>query len=83
VTTEYRGVFFGRLTRLDEDKRIAQLSHCRNVIYWPVETDGFVGLATKGALPKAKIGPACDGVTVWGVTSVLDCTEQATQSFEA
>lgn len=82
VTTEFRGVFFGRLAEEDSDKRIVKLEGARNVIYWPAATRGFIGLATEGPIEGAKIGPACERITLWGVTSVLECSETAVKRFE-
>lgn len=79
VTTSHRGVFFGYAT--DTDGAIIKLRAARNCIYWPTKQKGFLGLATEGPLPGARIGPAAD-LDLRDITSVATCTPAAVTAWE-
>lgn len=83
VTTEFRGVFFGIVE--DDAKAPGQitLSGARNCRYWSADVDGFVGLATKGPTPQCTIGPAVPEMTLYKITCVMPCTEEAAKAWEA
>lgn len=82
VTTEFRGVFYGRLKSEDTEKRIVELERFRNIIYWPRETQGFVGLSTEGPLKGCRLGALGSTIKLWAVTSVIECSETAIKRFE-
>lgn len=80
VTTSHRGVFFGYAT--DTSGAIIKLRAARNCIYWPAAQKGFLGLAEKGPLSGAKVGPAAD-IELRDITCVAECTAAAAQAWEA
>ena len=80
VTTRHRGVFFGYAT--DTDGAIIKLRAARNCIYWPSAQKGFLGLATQGPLPGARVGPAAD-LEVRDITGVAACTKAAVKAWES
>lgn len=82
VTTEYRGVFFGRLIEHDRVARIATLADARNCLCWGATVRGFLGLAAKGPDSSCRIGPAVPRLDLVGVTSIADCTPDAVAKWE-
>jgi hypothetical protein len=80
VTTSYRGVFFGYAADTGGDT--IRLRRGRNILYWPEETHGFLGLAAKGPGPGSRVGPAAD-IEVRGVTAVAEVTAEAAAAWEA
>jgi hypothetical protein len=81
VTTEHRGVFFGYLVG-EPSKEKVLLEKARNCIYWDASTHGFVGLAERGPGRECKVGPAAPTLTLFGITSVAECTAEATEAWE-
>lgn len=79
VTTLHRGVFFG-LAESTEGETI-HLQQVRNVIYWPAECKGFLGLAANGPRPGAKLGPAADRVQLRNITSVTELSKATSEAF--
>ena len=79
VTTSYRGVFFGYAS--DTDGERIKLRAARNVVYWPAEQRGFLGLAQTGPLKGARVGPPAD-IELRGITCVAELTEEAVKKFE-
>ena len=79
VTTEHRGVFFGYAS--DVDGEIIKLRGARNCIYWSADIRGFMGLAATGPNKSCKVGPAAD-ISLRKITSVMECTPEATQAWE-
>ena len=82
VTTEYRGVFFGYLTGEPRRERLT-LERARNCVYWSADVRGFVGLAERGPSAGCRVGPAAPKMTLFGVTSVIECTPEAVARWEA
>lgn len=81
VTTEWRGVFYGLATGQPDDQRRISLRECRNVIYWSADVNGFGGLATGGPTDGCRIGPAIPKIKLFGVTSLLECSEAAVKQW--
>lgn len=81
VTTENRGVFFGYVR--DESKAPAQitLEKVRNCVFWPMQVKGFLGLTVSGPLNGSKIGPAAPVTTLYKLTSISDCTDEAVKAW--
>jgi hypothetical protein len=79
VTTAHRGVFFGYATKTDG--QTIKLRAARCCIYWPVENKGFLGLASDGPLPGARVGPAAD-IALRDITCVAECTPVAVEAWE-
>ena len=82
VTTAHRGVFFGYLIG-DVSKEKVQLANARNVTFWDAATRGFLGLAATGPTKACRVGPAAgDDSTVFDITGVFGCTDEAVKRFE-
>ena len=81
VTTSHRGVFFGYGTPTDADS--IRICDARMVVYWSADVRSVVGLAATGPSAGCKVGPKAPGITLRGVTSVIECTEKAAAKFEA
>ena len=82
VTTKHRGVFFGYLNG-EATQDTLTLSKARNCIYWDTETKGFLGLAVTGPRSGCRVGPAVDELTLYDVTSIVGCTDDAVKAWEA
>jgi hypothetical protein len=82
VTTEHRGVFFGYLTG-DAAKEKITLERARNCLYWTADVRGFVGLAESGPTAGCRVGPVAPKLTLFGITSVIECTPKAVARWEA
>lgn len=80
VTTQHRGVFFGYATKTDGET--IALRRARNVIYWPTQNRGFLGLASEGPLSGSRVGPAAD-IEIRAITCVAEVTPAAVARFEA
>lgn len=80
VSTEHRGVFFG----YGEGYAGAtiRLERARMCVYWPAEVRGFTGLAATGPSSGSRVGPPAPAITLRGVTSVLECSEEAARLWE-
>ncbi len=83
VTTQHKGVFFGRLAdyETERENRTLTLSGCRNVIYWS-GSRGFLGLASHGPESGSRIGAVAPTVLLHDVTSVTVCTPAAVEVFD-
>ena len=81
VTTEHRGVFFGKL--VEDRQKTVVISEARNVVFWSQECRGFLGLASQGPQKGSKVGPAAPSITLYGVTSLAECSSEAVAKFEA
>jgi len=82
VTTEHRGVFYGRLDEdADQAARTLTLYGCRNAIYWS-GSRGFLGLASHGPEDGSKIGATAPEVLLHDITSVSRCTDAAAAVWE-
>ena len=80
VTTAHRGVFFGYVAK--DDGKIVTLKNARNCIYWTKAIGGFLGLASLGPNASCRIGVRADGLKLYDVTSVSDCTQAAVKAWE-
>ena len=83
ITTEFKGVFFGYVA--DDSKLPSEvvLERARMAVYWSTETKGVVGLAANGPAAGSKVTAATPRATFYRVTSVLDCTPQSVERWEA
>ncbi len=81
ITTDKdrRGVFFGEL--LTEKNDIVELANARMAVYWPAEQKGVLGLAATGPVKGCRITPAIPKIKLNGVTSIMDCTDEAIQNW--
>jgi hypothetical protein len=80
VTTEYKGVFWGRLESREGNE--VTLTGARVCVYWSPETRGFVGLAVTGPMPGSRVSAACPRMAITAVTSITECTEEAVALWE-
>lgn len=80
VCTEFRGVFFGYATDTEGDT--IKLSRARNIVYWPAETQGFLGLASTGPVKGARVGPAVDLLELRKITCVAEVSLEAAKRWE-
>jgi hypothetical protein len=81
VTTIHRGVFFGEL--IEEKDGTCKLKDARNCVYWPTSVRGFLGLAASGPLQGSKVGPSVPKLTLNGVTSISECSDDAVKAWES
>lgn len=86
VTTAHRGVFFGygdgKVTESASGKTSIMISRARNCVYWPSDIRGFLGLATSGPGKGSKVGPAVESLELFDITSVSECSPEATTNWE-
>ena len=84
VTTDKdrRGVFFGNLTKFNEDKATCVLTEARMAVYWCSDCHGVVGLASIGPQKGSRISPKIPKITLNGLSSVMDCTDEAIMQWE-
>lgn len=82
VTTSHRGVFWGRLESATDKGRTVVLSGARNAIYWAT-SKGFLELAQVGPNKSSKVGMTAQRITLHDVTSVTECTDDATKAWES
>ncbi len=82
VTTEFRGVFYGRIKNATKLPQEIVLTDVRNCIYWDSSCKGFLGLASTGVTPKCRIGKRVPEITLYKVTSVTPVTKEAIKTWE-
>lgn len=80
VTTSYRGVFFGYAKDTSGD--VIKLRAARNVVYWPTQQKGFLGLAKDGPLSGSRVGPPAD-IELRSITCIAEVTPEAVARWEA
>lgn len=83
VTTEHRGVFFGFLNGDDPTETTLTISDAQMCVYWSRDVNGVVGLAVTGPTKGCRVTPAAPSITLQGVTSVMEATEDALKSWQA
>jgi hypothetical protein len=81
VTTKHRGVFFGY--GVPSDAETIRIEQVRMVVSWSADVRSVVGLAANGPSQGCCIGPAAPAITLRDVTSVIECSKEATDKFEA
>ena len=80
VTTEYRGVFAGFIE--SQDGRSIVLTRAKCAIRWNTK-GGFLELAKTGPNDGSRIGSEADRITLYGVTSMADVTDEAREKWLA
>lgn len=80
ITTQYRGVYFGQL--VEQNGRECILANARMAIRWGT-TRGVDELAATGPTERSKLGATAPKVWLCGITSVVDCTDAATEAWHA
>ncbi len=81
VTTEHKGVFFGRLEGKHTKAQVI-LRDCLNAMYWAGDR-GFLGLASHGPSAESRIGATAPEVVLYDITSVSACTPRAVDVWRA
>ena len=82
VTTEFRGVFFGKVK---DDSKLPDeitLTEARNCIYWSSDCEGFLGLASNGPSSNCKIGAKVSELKLYKITSVTPVSDEAVKKWE-
>lgn len=82
VTTKHRGVFFGYLTNGDKLPSEITLERARMCVYWSSALKGVLGLASIGPDSDCRISIAVPKLTLWDVTSVIECSSEAVVKWE-
>jgi len=77
VTTDKKGVFFGELESYDREKERCILKDAQMCVYWSSSIKGILGLAGAGPDRECRITPVVKKIELNGITSVIDCTEEA------
>jgi len=77
VTTEYKGVFYGKVIDDSEYPKLMTLGEARNVIYWSSDCNGFLGLASKGYTKDCKIGEKVNEIDLVDLTSMTPVSKKA------
>jgi hypothetical protein len=82
VTTKDKGIFFGYVR--DESKAPVEitLADCRNVVYYPAQVKGFLGLTVTGPTQGSRVGPAAPTCRLFDLTGIADCAPEATEQWE-
>lgn len=79
VTTEHKGVFFGYGT--PTTKKTIRLTEAQMCVYWGSDVKGVVGLASTGPKPGCRIGPPAPAITLQGVTSIMEVSDEAAKAW--
>jgi len=84
VTTDStkRGVFFGKLLNYDTETKIANLAEAQMAVYWSSQTKGVLGLTSIGPQEGSRITPVIPKIMLEGVTSIMDCTNEAVEKWK-
>ena len=82
VTTEFRGVFFGKVKNDAKLPSEITLTDARNCIYWSSDCGGFLGLASDGPNSNCRIGKQVPELTLYKITSVTPVTNKAVKAWE-
>ena len=83
VTTEYRGVFFGKFVEDRDNGKTVVLTDCQNCIRWGESVKGFLGLASAGPDSSCRIGPPAKKTVLYGVTSITECSDAAADAWRS
>ena len=71
------------MSATETDGEIIKLRGARNCLYWSSDVRGFVGLAESGPTTGCRVGPAAPKMTLFDVTSVIECTPEAVERWES
>lgn len=80
LTTEHRGVFFGKLK--EESKEHAILTEARCAIYFGT-TRGFLELCETGPTDKSRISSQVDEIKLYDITSISSVSDEAAKKWKA
>lgn len=82
VTTEFRGVFFGKIKNAQKLPAEITITRGRNCIYWSSDCGGFLGLASSGPTSRCRIGAMVSELTLYKITSVSPVSDSAVKKWE-
>lgn len=82
VTTQHRGVFFGRLLDSQHDQTVITLSDAQMCVYWAADVQGVLGLAATGPTTGCKITRPVPRITLQDVTAVIEATPEAVKLWQ-
>jgi len=82
VTTEHRGVFFGWYSG-PTDAKTVRITDAQMCVYWSTGIGGVLGLASAGPDSSCRIGPAVPAITLQGVTSIIEASDEAVKKWQA
>ena len=80
VTTEHRGVFFGRLTE-DNFPADVVVDDAQNCVYWDRSMHGVFGLAADGPGDSCRIGPSVESLKLHKITSICLVSDEAAEKW--
>ncbi len=80
VTTSRRLIVAGYLDGTASEAEVT-LRDARCVLRWR-GAKGFLGLALDGPNSQCRVGPAAPRLTLYGITSVTECTDAAREAWE-
>lgn len=83
ITTEFRGVFFGRIKDDTNTPHEITLTDARNCIYWSSDCGGFLGLAATGPTEGCRIGKKVSELTLYKITSITPLEDVAIAAWES
>lgn len=82
ITTDKRGVFFGKIDPQDYDKSSIVAEDIQMCVRWTADVKGVMGLASNGPSEKCRVSrPTTNGI-LHGVTMVLTCSDKAVAAWE-
>ena len=81
VTTEFYGVFFGKIKDSSKLPSEITLTDARNCLYWSSDCGGFLGLASDGPTSKCRLGKKVSELTLYKITSVTLVSPQAEKKW--
>lgn len=82
VTTERGGVYFGYMTADTTAPTRLDLTTARVITEWDTGAQGYLTLAVRGPSGLATVSPAAPSVTLYGITSIAECTPAAATDFD-
>lgn len=82
VTTKHRGVFFGYVKSDEKLPGEIKLTQVRMCVYWSSDVRGVTGLSLGGPTAGCRITHAVPEVTIYNITSVMECASAAVEQWE-
>lgn len=81
ITTDKRGVFFGKIVEADREKTATlTVQDCQMCIYWP--EGGVVGLAADGPPEGSRVTKAAPSITLHDIHAVMEASPEAVESWQ-
>lgn len=80
--TTKRGVFAGLINPEDYDKQTLTVEELQMCVYWSVDMQGVLGLASMGPSKTCKISKPVKRATLQGVTATVELSEEAYKNWK-